>query len=128
MHEDRKVRKNLLIVDPSSFIIERLLNIINAVKIVDEIFTTTNFAEAVLFLKQHDTDIVLLDIELSESQKKNGIELLKYITRDFPAVKVVVLSNLISSYYQRLCKKLGAVSFIDKSKDFEKLPEVIESM
>lgn len=128
MHEGLQARKNLLIVDPSSFIIERLLNIFNDVKIVDEIFTTTNYTEAVHFLKDNDTDIVLLDIDLSELQKKNGIELLKYIAREFPGIKVVVFSNLSSVYYQRLCKNLGAVSFIDKSKDFDKLPGVIVSL
>ncbi len=123
-----KSGKILLIVDPSSFIIERLLNMLNDVKIVDEIFTTTNYTEAVNFLKGNDINLVLLDIELSELPKKNGIELLKYIARDFPAIKVVVFSNLINVYYQRLCKKLGAVYFIDKSKDFDKLPEIISSM
>lgn len=35
---------------------------------------------------------------------------------DHPAVKVVMLTNLVSDYYQKLCRKIGAVHFMDKSK------------
>ena len=125
MSETDKLRKVLLIVDNSLFIIERLLSILKEANAVDEILTATNYSGAVEVLHKTRTDIVLLDIQLAE---KNGIELLKYTVHHFPEIKVVIVSNLISDYYQKLCKAAGAFCFIDKSRDFDKITEVVFSI
>lgn len=117
--------KLVLIVDNSIFIIERLLIILKEVKGIEKIVTATNYEEAVNILEEMKTDIVLLDIQLPG---KNGIELLKYIVKNFPAVNIIILSNLVSNYYQKLCLNLGANCFIDKSKDFDSIPDVIFSI
>lgn len=117
--------KLLLIVDNSLFIIERLLIILKEAKVVEKIVTAPNFEKAVNILEEMKTDIVLLDIQLPG---KNGIELLKYIVKNFPAVNIIILSNLVSEYYQKLCLDLGANCFIDKSKDFDTIPDVIFSI
>ena len=117
--------KLVLIVDNSIFIIERLLIILKEVKGIEKIVTATNYEEAVNILEEMKTDIVLLDIQLPG---KNGIELLKYIVKNFPAVNIIILSNLVSEYYQKLCLDLGANCFIDKSKDFASIPDVIFSI
>lgn len=125
MHKTYKKEKNLLIVDHSSLIIERLLNILKDVSSVKKIYTAANYTEALDSLKENLSDIVLLDIELPG---KRGIELLKYITTDFPEVKVIIQTNLSSHYYQTLCKKLGVLAFIDKSKEFDLIPEIIAAI
>ena len=117
--------KLVLIVDNSIFIIERLLIILKEVKGIEKIVTATNYEEAVNILEEMKMDIVLLDIQLPG---KNGIELLKYIVKNFPAVNIIILSNLVSNYYQKLCLDLGANCFIDKSKDFASIPDVIFSI
>lgn len=117
--------KTLLIVDNSLFIIERLLTILKDVPAVDHIYTATDYNSAVNVLGQFKMDIVLLDIQLPD---KNGIELLKYIVQFFDKSKVIILSNLVSDYYKKLCKDSGAAGFIDKSKEFDKIPEVIVSI
>jgi len=125
MSETAKLAKVLLIVDNSLFIIERLLSILKEANAITKIHTATNYSGAVEVLHKSKTDIVLLDIQLSE---RNGIDLLKYVGLHFPTIKVVILSNLISDYYQKLCKEAGAVCFIDKSNDFDKITEVMCSI
>jgi DNA-binding NarL/FixJ family response regulator len=125
MSETLKIKKNILIVDSSLLIIERLISILKVISAVKEIFKATDFNEAVDVLKEKKTNIVLLDIQLPG---KNGLELLKHIVQSYPEIKVVILTNLVSVYYQRLCEKLGAVSFIDKSKDFDRIPEIVSAM
>lgn len=117
--------KNLLIVDNSLFIIERILSILKEAKVVENIYTATNYTTALKVLQEKKTNIVLLDIQLPG---KNGIELLKYIVQHFSDIKVIILSNLISDYYQKLCKDSGAYCFIDKSKDFDLIPEAVLSV
>lgn len=118
-------RKVLLIIDNSLLIIKRLLNILIEVKTIEKVFTANDYEEAESILTEKKTDIVLLDIQLPG---KKGIELLKFIVENYPKIKVVILSNLVSEYYQRLCKKIGAVYFIDKSTDFELIPEILAAL
>jgi DNA-binding NarL/FixJ family response regulator len=125
MTDTDKSSKILLIVDSSLFIIERLVGMLNDVKNIGKIFTATNYETALDVLNIENAQVVLLDIQLPG---KNGIELLKYIVGHYPNTKVIVLSNLVSDYYQKLCRAEGAYYFIDKSKDFDKIPEVISSI
>lgn len=92
---------------------------------IQKIFTAVDYTEAVEILNEQKTDIVLLDIHLPG---KNGIELLKFIVKNYPETKVIMLSNLVSEYYQRLCRKTGAAGFIDKSKEFDLIPKAIMNL
>ena len=125
MSDTRNLKKTVLIVDNSFLIIDRLIGMLKEAASVEIIFTATNFNEAVNILKINKTDIVLLDIQLPG---ENGIELLKYIMKTYSGIKVVMLSNQVSKYYQQLCKKEGAVNFIDKSKDFDLIPEIVAAL
>jgi DNA-binding NarL/FixJ family response regulator len=125
MSQTERATRVLLIIDSSLFIIERLVSMLNEVKIIEKIFSASEYHEAIGILQKEKTDIVLLDIHLPG---KNGIDLLNHIVINFPETQVIVLSNLVSEYYQKLCKKSGAFYFIDKSKDFDKIPEVILSL
>jgi DNA-binding NarL/FixJ family response regulator len=124
MPQNNMASKILLIIDSSLFLIERLVNMINEAKSIKQIFTASDYNTALSVLQKQKVDIVLLDIQLPE---KNGIDLLKHIVYHFPQIKVIVISNLASEYYQKLCKAAGASNFIDKSKDFDKIPETILS-
>ena len=125
MPENERSSKILLIIDSSLFIAERLVDMLKDIKLIEKIFTATDYNTALDFLYREKAGVVLLDIQLPE---KNGIDLLKQIVYNFPKTKVIVLSNLVSDYYQKLCIKEGALHFIDKSKDFDKIPEVILSI
>jgi len=125
MPVNQKIEKNVLIIDSSVLIIERLINILKEIREINGIFQATDFTKTVGILQEKKTNIVLLDIQLPE---KNGIDLLKHIVQFYPEIKVIVLTNLVSVYYQRLCKTLGAGFFIDKSKDFDQIPEIISLM
>ena len=73
-------------------------------------------------MNREKADVVLLEIQLPV---KEGIGLLKHIVAHFPKTKVIVLSNLVGNYYQKLCAAAGAYRFVDKSKDFDKIPEIL---
>lgn len=117
--------KTLLIVDDSRLIIERLIDSLKDKYDSKNILTANGFKEAVDILGNNKTDIVLLDIQLSGI---NGIDLLKFIVKEYPDIKVVMCSNLANEYYRKLCKKIGAAYFVDKSKDFELIPDILYSL
>jgi DNA-binding NarL/FixJ family response regulator len=76
-------------------------------------------------LTESRPDIVLLDIHLPV---KSGIELLQYIRINHPATIVIMLTNESGDYYRKICKKLGAAYFIDKSREFELIPDILASI
>ena len=67
----------------------------------------------------------MLDIQLPG---KNGIELLSFVKSRYPQIKIIIVTNRASDYYRDLCNEMGANSFIDKSTEFEKIPELIEKL
>lgn len=117
--------KNVLIVDDSLLIVKRLTGILKDIKNIDGLFTAADYDEALKMISKKKPTIMLLDIHLPG---KNGMELLKRVTDEHPGIKVIMISNHASEYYQRRCKKLGAVGFIDKSKDFDLIPQLIETL
>lgn len=117
--------QSILIVDDSVLIVQRIRGILKEVKNIGQIFSAESYNEAVKILLEEKPGIVLLDIQLPG---RNGLELLRFITRNHPGIKVVMISNHTSEYYQRLCRKTGAAGFIDKSKDFDLIPGILESI
>lgn len=125
MHETETSQKTILIIDSSLLIINRLISLLKEKIPVTVIYNATDTKQAVYQLQQFKMDIVILDIQLAG---KNDFELMKFMKENYPGIKVIILSNLVSKYYQRLCKSLGAFMFMDKSKDFDLVPEVIISI
>ena len=117
--------KSLLIVDDSQIIIDRVIDSLKDHENVTDIFTATNYREAIELLRKHNPGFILLDIQLPG---KNGIDLLKFIVKEYPAIKVIMFSNLLDVNYIKVCKKMGAKYFIDKSRDFELIPEMLNKM
>lgn len=114
--------QSILIVDDSSLIIERLLAMLNGLSSVKSIATASNYRDAVAVFAGSEIDIAFLDIHLTG---KNGIDLLKFIVKHYSETKVVMLSNVDNNKYREICKKEGAFYFIDKSKEFERIPDIL---
>ena len=116
--------KKLLIVDHSPIIIERLVESLREHPQIAKLYTATDYDEAVVKLETNELDFVILDIHLNT---KSGIDLLKLIVKDYPAIKTIVFSNLADDNYFRLCKEIGATHCLDKSKDFELIPTLLST-
>ncbi len=67
---------------------------------------------------------MLLDIQMPGS----GVKALRYLTRYHPGVDVVMLTNHAEAFYERICKEAGASYFLDKSMEFDQLPDVLEAI
>jgi DNA-binding NarL/FixJ family response regulator len=114
--------KQLLIVDDAPLIVDRLRTMLEGMPGLDPIASAGTCGGAKEMLQHHQPDIVLLDINLPDG---NGIDLLRYIKKHHPSVVVIMCSNQGSSFYRNLCTRIGATWFIDKSAEFESIPEVI---
>jgi len=73
-------------------------------------------------LNRTTPDVALLDIHLPD---RSGWELLGFIKEYHPVTKVIMISNQNSTHYRLICRDRGADDFMDKSNDFEQLPDII---
>ncbi len=115
---------NILLVDDSQLVVQRLFEILNELDCVNSLKEANSYYQAVAVLDNTSIDIVMMDIHLPG---KNGIELLKYIKENYPAIITVMLTNQVSTSYQSLCKAMGCDHYIDKSSEFEKIAGLLES-
>lgn len=91
---------------------------------VSTVYTALNAFLAEKLIKENCIDIILLDINMPG---KTGVEYLKEVKKDNPQIIVLMVTNQDADYYRHVCLGLGADFFIDKSNEFEKIPEIIQS-
>ncbi|MFI5193450.1 MAG: response regulator [Chitinophagales bacterium] len=117
------ISKKVLLVDDSPLIVERLMSMLQDLKI-QSLFCCGTVFEAKQFLNHLIPDILVLDINLGDG---SGIDLLEMAKIKRPETLVIMLTNQSGTYYRKLCKTLGADYFLDKSTDFEMVPEIISN-
>lgn len=74
--------------------------------------------DAIRAIRQCHPQLLILDIALAQG---NGIEVLRRVKTETPAILVIVLSNYSSPPYRKRCSELGAEYFLDKNQEFETL-------
>jgi DNA-binding NarL/FixJ family response regulator len=116
---------NVLIVDDAPIIILKISELLDEANIISNISSCNSYAEAIHILPSAKPDVVILDIHLRD---KSGMDLLPFIKTNYPKVLVIMCTNQEGEYYRNQCRKLGADYFVDKSKDFDIIPELIASL
>ena len=120
---------SILVVDDVPIVRERVVDLLSdaiPIATVAQADAAKSAMEAVLDFKPR---IVVLDISIPGSNDvRNGIDVLKWIKRQSPAIYVVMLTNFGYLEYRDECDKAGAFAFLDKSREFDKLPDVIEQI
>lgn len=70
-------------------------------------------------------DVILLDIELGA---ESGSQVLRFASSNFPAIKVIVISNYADKIYRKHYINAGAYAFFDKSHELHKLRGLLLSL
>ena len=101
-------RRDILIVDDSELIAERLSLSLAGTGIVGFVSKAYNHESAFRQLEQRNPQVVILDINLGSV---NGIQLLSMIKEKYPDKIVMMFTNHANPYYRTLCKKLALITF-----------------
>lgn len=113
-----------MVVDDYSLIVDRLKALLEELEEVEEVLSAGSYAESVAILAIRTPDIALLDIHLPD---RSGIDLLDFIKSTHPRMGVIMISNQVNPTYKVLCREKGADFVIDKSNDYEMIPNLIAS-
>ncbi|MEN4382664.1 response regulator transcription factor [Streptococcus pyogenes] len=118
--------KILLIDDHRLFAksIQLLFQQYDEVDVIDTI--TSHFNDVTIDLSKYD--IILLDINLTNLSKENGLEIAKELIQSTPHLKVVMLTGYVKSIYREKAKKVGAYGFVDKNIDPKQLISILKKV
>lgn len=115
----------VLLVDDNQQYVKRMVSLLSEVERIKELKTAGGYEEAQRALEAGLPDVVLLDIHLND---RSGIDLLKEIRAKDRKCTVIMISNQADDYYQQQCRELGASYFLDKTNEFQLVPDLIRTL
>ena len=78
--------------------------------------------EAIRDILATQPDMVLLDVQLAEG---SGFDVLRALHAQRPELPVVMLTNYSADPYRQIAERFGVRAFFDKTKEFERVREVV---
>jgi len=112
----------VLLVEDSPVICGLITEIINDVPGVKGAESVGSESEAIEAVGRLDVDVVILDLQL---RKGTGFGVLRAM-RAMPKKPIVlVLTNFALRSYRETALALGARDFLDKSRDYDRLPAIL---
>ncbi|MCA6473764.1 MAG: response regulator transcription factor [Chitinophagaceae bacterium] len=117
---------NVLLVDDVNIVLQKMKMFLSIVPSVNRVDTADSADKAYLLLESNQPQLVVLDVNMPGT---SGIDMLKKIrSSERPQPVVVMLTNQKEKIYKDTCLSLGADYYLDKSKDFLCLPEIIREL
>jgi DNA-binding NarL/FixJ family response regulator len=114
---------NILLVEDSDRIAERVRDLITSTPGVSIIATVRDQQSAIDTARSNDVDVMILDLQLTVG---TGFGVLEALGKERP--RTIVMTNYALPQYRDLAKRYGVEHFLDKSVDFDRLPEILEEM
>jgi DNA-binding NarL/FixJ family response regulator len=117
---------NILLVDDVNIVLQKMKMFLSIVSSVNRVDTADSAVQAYSLLESNQPQLVVLDVNMPGT---SGIDMLKKIrSSERPRPVVVMLTNQKEKIYKDTCLSLGADYYLDKSKDFLCLPEIIREL
>ncbi len=115
----------ILVVEDALYIREHIIEKINSIPGTEIVGETGEYKEALELIENLSPEILILDIRITNG---TGIEVLTWVQENKPSVKTIMLTNYPYPQYRKKCIELGARYFLDKSQEFQKLPDIIKEI
>jgi len=115
----------VLLVEDSTVICNLIANIVNNVAGVSVAESVGSEADAIEAVNHGNVDVVILDLQLRTG---TGFGVLRAMRKMARRPAVVVLTNFALSTYRESALALGARHFLDKSRDYERLPGILSEL
>ncbi len=113
----------LIIADDHQLLIEGLISVLSEVEDLTILEPVNDGRQLISALKANGADMVLLDLNMPNL---DGIKTLEILRRDFPAVRVIILTNYNQPQLIEEVKKLGAHGYLLKNSPSNILKDAIK--
>ena len=112
----------ILIADNSAEICKRLAEMLSDLPGVEIVGFAADGASTLEAVRRLRPDVVTLDLRMPGG---SGLDVLQDLRGEQPAPFVIMLTNYASPEYERRALALGAGAFLDKSRDFDRVVELV---
>ena len=116
----------VLLVEDSPLLVQRICELVEDLPNIRLVGTVASETEAVSRLQADDVDAVILDLQLHTG---SGFGVLRALQdRHDGAPTVIVFTNFAIGAYRDTAFALGARHFLDKSRDYARLPGLLQEL
>ena len=115
----------VLIADDSRMVVERLADLLDEVPGVQLVGKAKDAPEAIHAIMKSNPDAVILDLQMPGG---SGLEVLRTVRQSHPSMWVLICTNYPYPQYREECVAAGANYFLDKSAEFERIPEILREL
>jgi len=104
---------------------ERLTEAIDQIADVRLIGTAETEAAAIALVRRETVDVIILDLHLRQG---TGFGVMRALATTQLRPQIIVLTNYDLPEYKNAAFALGATHFLDKARDYGRLPEVLHAI
>lgn len=115
----------IILADDHSLVrtgLRRLLDDVDGFTVVAE---ADNGQDAIMHVKEHQPDVAILDINMPEL---NGIKTTEILRRDFPDLKIVIISMHSDELFPQRLIKSGANAYLTKDSGIKEISHAINEV
>jgi DNA-binding NarL/FixJ family response regulator len=112
----------VILVDDHQIVRDGIKSLLSTDKNIDIIAEASDGDELLDELKHYKPDVIIMDISLPD---KSGIEILKIVNKEYPQIKVLILSMYTNEDYIFNAIKSGAKGYLPKNTSRKILVEAI---
>ena len=115
----------VFVADGSAAVCLRLTAMLAETQGIEVVGSTGRSYDAARMIFDTCPDAVLLEVRLADG---SGLDVLRQLKRDNPQLIVVMLTNYVTPQYRRECLNAQADWFLDKTREFDLITEVLASL
>jgi DNA-binding NarL/FixJ family response regulator len=115
----------VFIADDSKVFVERLADLLGEVPGVELVGRADDVPGAIHSILKSNPDAIILDLQMPGG---SGLEVLRSIRQSHSSLLVLVCTNYPYPQYREECLVAGANYFLDKSAEFEKIPDILRDL
>jgi len=115
----------VFIADDSIPVVERLADLLEDVPGAQLVGQAGNVPEAVRCIQKVKPDALILDLQMPGG---SGLDVLRAIRTEHPRLFVLICTNYPYPQFREKCLNAGANVFLDKSTEFEKIPDILRGL
>jgi DNA-binding NarL/FixJ family response regulator len=117
------VTLRVLLVEDSRVLSERMRESLEGLDNVEVVGAVADESAAVAEVRQHAVDVIVLDLQLKEG---TGFGVMERLGKARPVI--IVFTNYMLPEYQRLAQSMGVEHYLNKSVDYERLPQLLSEI
>jgi DNA-binding NarL/FixJ family response regulator len=113
----------LYLADDHQILIDGLISFFNEIKTIEVVGTANDGSTLIREIHKKQPDIILLDLNMP---KLDGVKTLERLKKEYPWIKVIILSNYHQSQFIKDARENGASGYVLKNGSKKELLDAIE--